>query len=456
MQPGADRRTRGIAALNLARAAIVRARRAVARAGLLLTDRRAASAAMTAMTLPLLIGFMGLAMDVGVWQMNKHRLQGAADQAAYSVAIAKSKQANVTQARTEATALLARLGYVNGANGITVDIRNPPTAGAYTGDTDAWQVSISRPQTLYFSKLFLNSGPLVVARAVARAGGTPGWGCILSLHPTAAGANSFTNNADTAAGCDVYTNSSSASALQCDNNCDIFGNTYTVGGNAVTNHGTLHGDINDTGVSAATNPYAGLPVPTAASLTCTSTTAITAKSPSPSTISPGVYCGGIDVAANKTLTMTPGTYYIKTKFNMAGNSTLNATGGVTIILLGDLCLGTGACIKEKGLGNNVTINLTAPTTGTYAGIAMYMVGTGTTTVLQEFSNNVDLNIQGVLYAPHHKFSFHNNAQFNNTLCAQVVSAMVSFENNADMGANCDNTGVQRIGGTDAGPTEMVE
>lgn len=411
---------------------------------------------MTALMLPLLVGFLGLAMDVGMWQMQKHRLQGAADQAAYSLAVAKAADATAQQARGEANSVLGRLGYVHGTGGVSINIQNPPTIGSFAGDTEAWEVRISRPQNLYFSSVFLDTAPTVVARAVAKAGGSPGWGCILSLSPSAANATSFTNNADAAAGCDVYTNSSAANALQCDNNCDIYGNTYTVGGNSVTNHGTLHGETNETGVDIAANPYSVLPVPTAASLTCTSTTAITAKSPSPSTIGPGVYCGGIDIAANKTLTMTPGVYYIKTKFNMAGNSTLNATGGVTIIILGDLCIGTGACAKEKGIGNNVTINLEAPTSGTYAGVALYMVGTGSSLKLQEFSNNVDLNVQGVIYAPHHKLSFHNNAQFSSGLCAQVVASVVSFENNADMGTECADTGVRQIGGDTSTETVMVE
>ena len=256
-------------------------------------------------------------------------------------------------------------------------------------------------------------------------------------------------------GCDVYTNSSHTRALQCENNCDIYGNTYTVGNSYVTNHGTLHGAQNETGTSPVADPYAGLPVPST-SMACTSNTVITAKTSATSSITPGVYCAGIDVASNKTLTMAPGTYYIKAKFNMAGNSTLNAYG-VTIVLLGDLCVGTGTCVKEKGLGNNVTVNLEAPTEGVYAGVALYAVGTGTTIKMQEFSNNVDLNVVGAFYAPHHKFAFHNNAQFNPAMCAQVVAKVVVFENNADMGVDCDGTGVKQIQGQHGNShTSMVE
>ena len=129
--------------------------------------------------------------------------------------------------------------------------------------------------------------------------------------------------------------------------------------------------------------------------------------------------------------------------------------GVTIVLLDDACLGDGTCKKEKGIGNNVTLNITAPTTGTYKGIALYAQGTKNTR--QEFSNNVYLNIQGALYAPGDTFYFNNNATFDNTLCAQVVSNQVVFENNATMGTECDTAGVEKIGGNGAAKkSKLVE
>src|SRR5262249_49625984 len=49
-------------------------------------------------------------------------------------------------------------------------------------------------------------------------------------------------------------------------------------------------------------------------------------------ISPGVYCGGIQVAAGATLNLDPGTYILdRGNFAVSGNSTVNGTG-VTLIL----------------------------------------------------------------------------------------------------------------------------
>ena len=55
-------------------------------------DQRGISLASMALMLPVLIGFVGLAVDVGLWQVNKRAIQGAADRAAYAAAIAACEQ----------------------------------------------------------------------------------------------------------------------------------------------------------------------------------------------------------------------------------------------------------------------------------------------------------------------------------------------------------------------------
>ena len=416
-------------------------------------DEAGVSFATMAMMLPILIGIVGLAIDVGVWQAEKRELQGAADRAAYSAATAAQAGATKTQATSEGKGTMAAAGFADGQSGIAVTVNSPAATGAYSADVAAYEVIVSKPQQLHFAGIFLDSAPTISVRAVATKGKKSSPGCILSLHPSANYATTFTNNAEVVDdNCAVYTNSASSKGLLCDNNCTINSSTYTVGGNSVVNNGTLAGPENETGVTAAPDPYASVAVPASSSLTCTQTAKLTVSTNQ--TINPGVYCGGIDVKSNKTLTMNPGTYYVKKLFNMGGNSTLNADG-VTIVLLDDACLGDGSCKKEKGLGNNITVNLTAPTTGNYAGIAIYAQGTKSTR--QEFSNNATLNIQGALYAPGDTFTFHNNALFNNNLCSQVVASMVNFENNASMGTNCEDTGVKDITGPGNGKkTKLVE
>ena len=409
---------------------------------------------VVAIALPIMIGFVGLAVDVGIWQLNQRKLQGAADQAAFSAAMAVKKGASIAQARTEEKGVMAQFNFVDAASGVTVALSNPASSGTYAANTNAYEVTATSTQSMNFGRIFsAGSAPLLTVRAVALVQNSPGTGCILTLDPTSQYATNFENNADVLdVNCDVYTNSSHAKALKCENNCDISSDTFTVGGTYVTNHGTLHGQ-NSTGVAATPNPYASLSAPDVSSMACTSTTAVTGGAHL--TINPGKYCGGINFTGNKTLTMTPGVYYIQSKFNLANNATLNALNGVTIILLGGICVGDGQCIREHGIGNSVVMNIEAPTSGPYSGVAIYAPGVAGVEKLQEFNNNVDLNIRGALYAPRDRFNFHNNAQFSVSYCTQIVSYRVWFENNADLGTNCTGAGVSAIG-TGVGNVIMVE
>ena len=60
----------------------------------LLSDRRGSVAAIVGMSVPLLVGFMGFAIDLAMWEGSKVGAQAAADQAALAAGLAVSKSAN--------------------------------------------------------------------------------------------------------------------------------------------------------------------------------------------------------------------------------------------------------------------------------------------------------------------------------------------------------------------------
>jgi Flp pilus assembly protein TadG len=460
--------------LRIGSSANQRIRSAIAK---LAADRRGVSAVLIGFMLPVMIGFVGLALDVSYWEINKRDLQGAADQAVFSAAVAAGRSADAAQTVTQAKAVMASMGYVDGADGVVVTVSNPATVAPYTTNINAWQVRATKTQDMFFSGLFLSTSPTITAQAVALRGtaqqittvpgtttyGNPG--CILTLSTTAAQASNFNNNAGvTNVDCAVYTNSNAANALSCSNNCYIQSDTYTVGGQAAGTSvssgllgvGTTAAPrVHKTGQNNVPDPYGALVPPTATTLppgTVTRIALATATS-----LLPGYYPAGINSTVNA-LTLQPGTYYIGTKFKIKNGATVTAdgTGGVTIILMNGLCVGnmnsSGVCNVEGGL-NGVTLNLKAPTTGTYAGIAMYAPGT-TTSKLQEFHNSVHLNVQGALYFPKDHFSIHNNGSFSSALCAQVVANTSHFENNANMGTVCTGTGVATIRNTTTTPSSL--
>ena len=287
----------------------------------------------------------------------------------------------------------------------------------------------SNAQTLTFGRIYGQSSANITATAIA-VGGSTGTGCVLALDGTANDAVLIGNNATLSGSCGVYSNSDSPSALRCNNNCEIDGPTSVVGGESVGNNGTLKGP-NVTGAAAATDPYAGVTVSAGA---CTTSTVVTGG-----TISAGHYCGGISISNNGSLTMNAGTYYIDNQFATGNNVTLNAnaSGGVTIVLNGTFAL---------AIGNNAVINLTARSTGTFAGIALMGPRNSTKAVAQHLGgNNTQVTLQGVIYFPSQTLTLDNNVTLNAPLCAEVVADVLNFKNNAGLKMTCANTGVQGIG-----------
>jgi Flp pilus assembly protein TadG len=92
-----------------------------------------------------LLGMGALATDIG-FVLDKHRqMQLGADAAAYSAAIAKST--NNPTITTQANAVAGQAGFVNGANGVTVTVNNPPASGNFAGQAGYVEVIITQPQT---------------------------------------------------------------------------------------------------------------------------------------------------------------------------------------------------------------------------------------------------------------------------------------------------------------------
>jgi Flp pilus assembly protein TadG len=188
----------------------------------LLGDKRGATAIMTAIAATTVMGFAGVAVDVGYWQTTQRRMQGVADEAAFAAAMANYKGAGGTATCpsgtasgipcTTADAVAHDLGFANGTNDVTVTVNNPPSSGS---DNNAYEVIISQPQPMWFGNFFLSSAPTTTERAVAAPNPTTGPACVMSLRTTGQddiiASGSAIVNLST---CDVVDNSSDAKALE--------------------------------------------------------------------------------------------------------------------------------------------------------------------------------------------------------------------------------------------------
>ncbi len=395
---------------------------------------------MSGFLIVVLIGAAALGTEI-VFLLTAHRrMQAAADAAALggAVAIAAGYPANF---RTEVTAIAAAAGYTSGVNSVTVTINQPPAVGRYAGNATAISVTIAQPQTLSMAKLFRSGTFDVSASAVAIYGSAAGY-CALATDPSASGAINVNNDAIVSnSKCGVASNSSSSSSIVLTNNSAINGPVTTVGDWVLYNTSKLNGSPNKNHAAATPDPYANVQLQSIPA--CTSQSGV-GYGTNTLNLSPGHFCSGWSFSGNSTINLAPGTYYVDQSMVFANYAVINGTGGVTLVVNGDYRL---------SISNNAKVNLTAPSAGAYAGIAIFGKRTGTPTVNQEFANFVTAKILGAIYFPNQIVSFDNDVTITPSGCTQVIARIINFNNDAQLDNNCAGTGVLPIGGT---PSRLVE
>jgi Flp pilus assembly protein TadG len=330
-------------------------------------DRCGAVAVAVAMLLPVLIGFAGIGIEVGLWFAVQRQNQSAADAAAISAALEYAAQAESGVATNPTAAATTAAGYnlFNNANCSTSGTTNCTlypcydfslgsscnTSGSNGAPPNAVQVVLTQPLNTTFAS-FVTSiwGPSVntvnVTTTAIAAFPQTSSACILALDPTAANSVFVDNGTVSNSNCWVASNSSSGSALNC-NGCTITGPTTVVGGDAVSNNGHLNGSPNRTYASAVADPY---PIPPGCSVV------------KRGFITQGHYCDGIQLNSGGIYTMAPGVYHIDKVFNISNSSTLIANG-VTIVI------NRGGAMQ---VGANSTLYITAPSTGSIPILEVYL------------------------------------------------------------------------------------
>ena len=424
----------------------LRARRMVAA---FVGDRRGVIVVMFALMLPILIGFLGLGVEVGLWYKERRDMQAAADAAALAGAyeLAEDRSSNIgTVAQREAE----NNGWTSGSG--TITIRSFPFNGtfpaapsAYSADAETVQVALTRQVSLLFAGYFLGSGNSVTinTKAVGKAVAGATTACVLALgsgNPSGALTVSGASNSVTMSGCTMATNSTNANAVKNLTGVMSADCIYSAGGIQGTPTTTACASPGKSNQPPVTDPYATITEPTVSN--CGSNSYSLTGANNTGTISAGTYCSISVNANNGTLTLNTGTYFIdQGDFTVtSNNSTVNATGGVTIVF-GDSS-GGGNCGRLNIAGAGV-VNITAPTSGTLAGIAFYRgpscdAGSGMT-----LTGSSSSTIIGALYAPTSSLSMSGGTSVSGS-CLQLIADTISFTGTGTIGSDCDGTGVKDI------------
>jgi hypothetical protein len=190
-----------------------------------------------------------------------------------------------------------------------------------------------------------------------------------------------------------------------------------------------------THVSPVVDPYAHLKVPVSSGCTRTGYRLDRQKT---ATISPGIYCGGIEVTDGAKLHLEPGTYILdRGNFEVSGDGTVSAIG-VTLILTSRPGSDGGAIdIRARS-----TIEVTAPALGAAAGIpgiAIWADGRGlaTTDTLEGGSTQ---NINGAIYLPGRQVKYTGGSP-SATRCNQLIARAVAFTGNSYFRHDCTGAGL---------------
>lgn len=367
---------------------------------------------LAALCMPLLMGFIGLAVDAGLMFRAEREMQTAAD----SGAIAGAEELNYGDVTAAAKADTALNGVTDGVNGATVTVNSPPKTGPHTGNSGYVEVITSKNQTTFFMSV-LNKGSMTVqGRAVA--GHSPSRNCIYTLGTSGMDINISNGVNIQIPGCSIFSNSNSSTSLQVIGGATLNAQGINlVGGYTVNNGGHMTPSTPAQGVAPTSDPLGWLPAPTYSSGSCR-------PDPRPGwgthTIGPStpstICYNGLTIDNGGTITLNPGVYVINGTLSLAGGT---STTGSNV----SFYIAPGGSVS---ISNGITFNLTSPTSGVYNGILFYQDRSNANPVMLEGGANSVLN--GILYFPDANLTLENGT--NTTSYATVVSKTLTFAGGA--------------------------
>jgi Flp pilus assembly protein TadG len=373
------------------------------------------------LSMPLLVGLAGLGTDTVQWTLMKQQLQRSADSAALNGAYAKAQAENVSaNANRDLTKTL------DGFTGVGITVENAPTAGSYAGNNRAVKVILTYSEALPFSSMFLSNPPIIQVEATAAVLNNGDY-CVIALEDTNTTGVTFSGNSTVDLGCGVATNASGSAAVTAIGSTTVAASPIAAVGNVPPSNNYEVGTELTPYSIPQRDPFAALPDPTNSLPNPCSGGALRVGSNQNITINPGCYT---EIDVRGTLTMNPGTYYIK-----GGNFTTNAqsritANGVTIILTGN-----GSAIGQVNMNGGADIEMSAPTSGLYKGVLFYKDRDAPSSYNDIFNGGASGSFLGAIYMPSQTVTLNGNSTFT-TDCLQIVARKVVMTGNTTITNDC--------------------
>jgi Flp pilus assembly protein TadG len=416
------------------------------RLGTFCDNEDGASLIIVGLMLPALVGGMGLAAEVSYWQLHNRAMQNASDAAAIAAATnGTSNYASVAKGTA------AQYGFTNGSSNITVTVTKPNTAPGCTAN--CYVATITDKVPLFLSQVVGYTGSTTVngqrvttlsTTSVATTNKSYTY-CILAL--ATSGAQGITANGVPFANL---------------NACNVMSNTSADcnGHNLNANQGDAHTTDRSCGINqnsyvpVATDPYSGLASNIPADSCGGTYPQEPAKKKDPALPSSNLWSGN---------QMTSGVKVVCGDLQLTGDTDLSNT---TLVIEngqldtnGHTLKGTNTTVIFSGTNNSSyqhvptgggTLDISAPTSGTWSGVAMYQNPSLTTNVdISAAGNSPTWNISGLVYLPHSSVTLSGavNKSSQGTTCFELVIDNILINGTGGIFANdsqCASAGLTTV------------
>ena len=392
--------------------------------------REGAVYALLLVSISAIVALLAITLDGGRLLDQRRTVQQAADLAALAAAADLYSHYDVNNgldpSGTAAAAALA-IAQANGfaCDGVTssITVNVPPASGPFANVAGHVEVILDANIAGSFSACVTSSTIGAAGRGVAR--GRRRTVGIVALASSGTGVQNINGGSIRIIGGSLNINSSGSSALAIGTGT-LSASSTAIAGNytgALTN---VIGPV-DTGAQPASDPLAQLSAPDTSML---ATFPFQSYTSGTTTLSPGIYRGGLKILGTATVNLQPGIYVLD-------GGGLSVTGSASLV--GNQVLIYSTSITQASgpinIAVNGTITVTAPTSGTYAGINLYQDRALTTAA--KVTGGGSMKITGMIYAPSAQVQLTGNAAgdiLGGWVLAQSVAMSGSGSFNLNQGA----------------------
>ena len=335
-----------------------------------------------------------MAIDGGMIYAERRQAQNAADTSALAAALALANGENLYAAGQNRA---LSNGYNNDGVTNTVEVYNPPTSGQYAGNSEYVQVFVTATVNTSLMHFFYSGTAVNTVESIARV--KPGavgplylGNAIVGLKPSGCDTVQFYGNVNAEIyGGGVFSNSSDSCGLRFNGsnvNTKVHdGHTFS----AVAPGFTVNGSPEIVPYPPQTNVPA-FPYPPPAEMLPDISCAGNAQQVG-SAMTPGNWSGNFP--PNGISTFQAGVYCISGDFRLNGGDNVSGSEVVFVMVSGD--------IHWNG---NADISLSAPTSGQYKGLLIYVPMTNAAAL--HLNGSSDSNLTGTVLAPASHIDFNGS------------------------------------------------